>query len=291
MAHLRIRVRSLLFLAGLCFLLFARVNATTSRDGSGQRPDSVRSGPAEAGPHGLEARALIDRYCVTCHNERLKTAGLLLDKLDTTQIGPAAETWEKVLRKVRSVSMPPPTAPRRPDASEYQLLTTWLEGELDRSAARNPNPGRPAIHRLNRAEYVNAVPDLVGVEIDGRDYLPADDSGYGFDNISDVLSVSPGLMERYVAAAGKIGRLAIGDPTLRPAVVKYPVSSLFAQDDRMSEDQPFGSRGGLAVRHQFPVDGEYRVKVRLQRTYTDVIRGMAGRHRLEVRLDRARLRE
>ena len=198
--------------------------------------------------------------------------------------------WEKIARRVRSQSMPPATA-RRPDKATYTALTTWLEGELDRAAAAHPNPGRPSLHRLNRVEYANAVRDLLGVEIDARAFLPADDSGYGFDNIADVLSVSPGLLDRYMLAAGRIGRLAIGDATIKPTVVSYRAAPLAAQDDRMTEEQPFGTRGGIAARHLFPTDGEYVIRLRLQRTYTEIIRGLAEPHRLELRLDHSRLKE
>jgi mono/diheme cytochrome c family protein len=235
-------------------------------------------------------RVELNRYCVGCHNERLKTAGLAIDALDTSRIGEHAEVWEKIVRRLRAESMPPVSA-RRPDKAMYATLTGWLESELDRAAAANPNPGRPSLHRLNRAEYVNAVRDLLGIEIDARAYLPADDSGYGFDNIADVLSVSPGLLDRYMLAAGRIGRAAIGDPTIRPTVVTYRTPPLALQDDRTDENQPFGTRGGIAVRHLFPTDGEYLIKVRLQRTYTDVIRGLAEPNRLDLRLDQNRLKE
>ena len=239
---------------------------------------------------GATVREAFNRYCVGCHNERLKTAGLAIDALDPARIGEHAEVWEKIVRRLRSESMPPVSA-RRPDKATYTALTGWLESELDRAAAAHPNPGRPSLHRLNRAEYANAIRDLVGVEIDARAFLPADDSGYGFDNIADVLSVSPGLLDRYMLAAGRIGRLAIGDPTIRPTVVTYRTPPLAAQDDRTDENQPFGSRGGIAVRHLFPTDGEYVIKVRLQRTYTDIIRGLAEPHRLDLRLDQRRLKE
>ena len=203
---------------------------------------------------GATARDVLDRYCVTCHNARLRTAGVVLDRdaAHTDDVGASTELWEKVARKMRARAMPPSTTPRRPDEDEYARFTTWLEDALDRHAAAHPNPGRRVVHRLNRAEYANAVRDLLGVEVDARAYLPPDDSGYGFDNIADVLSVSPGLLERYLLAAGKIGRLALGDPTVKPSVATYRVPTLFAQDDRASEDLPFGSRGGLAVRHHFP---------------------------------------
>jgi hypothetical protein len=232
-------------------------------------------------------RAWLDTYCVTCHNQRLKTASLVLDRdaVDAEHVGVGADIWEKVVRKLRSKAMPPPGA-RRPPNADYAAMTSDLESALDAAALVHPNPGRPSAHRLNRAEYANAVRDLLGLEIDARAYLPADDSGYGFDNVADVLSTSPGLLERYMLAAGKIGRLAVGDPTIRPAVASYRVQPLSAQNDRMSEDLPFGSRGGLAVRHHFPVDGEYVIKVRLQRTYTEIIRGMSEPSQLEVRIDR-----
>ena len=232
------------------------------------------------------SRALIDQYCATCHNQRLKTAGLALDGLDILDVGAAAPVWEKVVRKLRSAAMPLAGLPR-PDKASYHDLISNLATALDRAAAAHPDPGRPPIHRLNRVEYANAIRDLLGIDIDVRSMLPPDDSGYGFDNIADVLSVSPALMERYVVAAGKIGRLAIGDPTIRPAVSSYRVSPMMLQIDRMSEDLPFGSRGGAAVRHQFPVDGEYVVRIRLQHTTNSpFIRGLTKPHRLEVRLDR-----
>jgi len=236
-------------------------------------------------------RALLDRYCVTCHSARVKTAGLVLDRdaLDAANVSTAVEVWEKVARKMRTRAMPPIGA-RRPQASEYEAFTEWIEGALDRAAVAHPNPGRSTVHRLNRAEYANAVRDLLGVEIDARAYLPPDDSGYGFDNIADVLSLSPGLLERYMLAAGKVARLAVADPSIKPAIATYRVAPLFAQNDRASEDLPFGSRGGLAVRHHFPIDGQYVFKVRLQRTYTELIRGMTSPSTLEIRLNRELVR-
>jgi mono/diheme cytochrome c family protein len=261
--------------------------------GTGATPHarSLQSQPLNDNSTDAGGRALLDRYCVSCHNARLKTAGLVLDHeaLDATSVGSSVEVWEKVARKMRSRAMPPAGA-RRPQPAEYDAFSTWLEGALDRAAAAHPNPGRSTVHRLNRAEYANAVRDLLGVEIDARAYLPPDDSGYGFDNVADVLSVSPGLLERYLLAAGKVARLALADPSIKPAIATYRVPPLFAQADRASEDLPFGSRGGLAVRHHFPVDGEYVIKVRLQRTYTEVIRGMTSPSTLEVRLDRELVR-
>ena len=237
-----------------------------------------------------EDRALLDRYCVTCHNDRTLTAGLSLENLDLAQVGEHAgevEFWEKVVRKLRTRAMPPPGR-RRPAEAEYERAATRLETALDAAAAAQPNPGRrPAVHRLNRAEYANAIRDLLALEIDGRSLLPADDSGYGFDNIADVLSVSPMLTERYLSAARKISRLAVGDTTLAPTTDIFAVDKYLKQDGRVSDDLPFGSRGGLGVRHTFPVDGEYVAKIYLSRTYDGRVRGLANPHQLEVRLDGA----
>ncbi len=235
-------------------------------------------------------RALLDRYCVTCHNDRTLTAGLSLQSLDLEQVGENAgevERWEKVVRKLRTRAMPPPGR-RRPTEAGYRRVATRLETALDAAAAAHPNPGRrPAVHRLNRAEYTNAIRDLLALEIDGRSLLPADDSGYGFDNIADVLSVSPMLTERYLSAARKISRLAVGDTTLAPTTQIFAVDKYLKQDGRVSDDLPFGSRGGLVVRYTFPVDGEYVAKIYLSRTYDGRVRGLANPHQLEVRLDGA----
>ena len=208
-------------------------------------------------------RAVLDRYCVTCHNGRLRTGNLALDDVDTGRVGADAEVWEKVLRKLRTRAMPPPRRPR-PDAGTYGAFAAWLEAALDRAAAERPNPGRPTIHRLNRLEYANAVRDLLDLEIDAAALLPGDDLAYGFDNNADILTVAPGLLERYLSAARRISRLAVGDPAIEADAVRVPLSSLLAQDGRMSEDLPFGSRGGAAVRRHFPLDGEYLVRLELR---------------------------
>lgn len=236
---------------------------------------------AGTAPPAVSPRAVLDRYCVTCHNERLQTGGLALDTVDPAQVALEPAVWEKVAGKLRTGMMPPSPRPR-PDGATSAALVTYLETALDHAATVNPDPGRPVAHRLNRAEYTNAVRDLLGLEVDGRALLPPDESGYGFDNIGDVLSLSPGLLERYLLAAAKISRQAVGDPTLRPTTAAYRTSPLLAQDGRISEDLPFGSRGGLAIRHHFPLDAEYLLKVSL--------RGRArAPHQLEVRLDRERV--
>jgi mono/diheme cytochrome c family protein len=231
-------------------------------------------------------QATLTRYCVSCHNGRLLTADLTLDGLDLTQVGEHAEVWEAVVAKLRTRAMPPAGRPR-PAPETYEQLASWLESEIDRVALANPDPGRPeAVHRLNRAEYANAVRDLLALEVDVDELLPADDfDEYGFDNMADVLTVSSALMERYLSAARKIGRLALGETPLGPAIETYSVPILLLQDDRMGDDLPFGSRGGVGIRHQFPVDGEYDLEIRLHRNYVDYVRGMGSRHELEVRLD------
>ena len=242
-----------------------------------------------AGQSTLTNRALLDRYCVTCHNQKLATAGLMLDKMNVEKAGEDAAVWEKVVHKLRTRSMPPAGMPR-PDASGYNFLIGRLETELDRAAAANPNPGRPAIHRLNRAEYTNAIRDLLAIDIDAESLLPIDEVDQGFDNIGDALSVTPVLLERYMSAARMIGRLAVGDPKIRPFSEKYELSKFLTQDDRMSDDLPFGSRGGIAIRHYFPADGEYTIRVFLQRNSRDYIRGLAEPHQLDFRLDGERIK-
>lgn len=256
--------------------------------GSVDTRQEQRSAPPSLNTSASASRALLDRYCTTCHNARLKTAGLVLDAINVEDIGAAAETWEKVVLKLRTRAMPPDGLPR-PDNASYDTLASWLEGELDGAAAAHPNPGRPALHRLNRAEYANAIRDLLGLEIDARSLLPADDSGYGFDNIASVLSLSPTLLERYMGAAHKIARLTIGDPSMRPTIETYEITKFLRQDDRLSDDLPFGSRGGAAIRHHFPLDGEYLIKIRLQRTYGDLVKGMENPNQLDVRLDGKRI--
>jgi hypothetical protein len=237
-------------------------------------------------PVAADGRALLTRYCITCHNDRLRTAQLALDQASIESPGANAELWEKVARRLRSGTMPPPGRPR-PDRQTAVAVASSLERALDEAAARHPNPGRPLVHRLNRSEYANAVRDLLALEFDARQLLPADDSAHGFDNIAANLSVSPALMERYMAAARRIARLAVGDPTIGPALESrtYHVPKALFQDDRMSEELPFGSRGGLSIRHFFPLDGDYVLKVRLRRNVYDYIRGLEEQNEVDVRLD------
>ena len=238
-----------------------------------------------ARPDIASAAAVLNKYCVTCHNARLKTAGLTLDTLDVERVGDHPDVWEKVATKLRTREMPPQGRPR-PDQATYTATTTAIETALDTAAAAHPNPGRVAVHRLNRAEYTAAIRDLLGLEVDGKALLSADESDQeGFDNVASVLSVSPLLLENYLSAARTLSRLAVGDPTLNPIVDTVKVSKALVQDERMSEDLPFGSQGGTLIRYHFPVDAEYTIKVLLRRQEYDYIIGMGEPHQLDIRLD------
>jgi cytochrome c551/c552 len=205
-------------------------------------------------------RGLLDQYCVGCHNEKLKTGGLSLDKISLEHPSDNAETWEKVIRKLRAGMMPPSGA-RRPDRAAIDTFVHKLEADLDRAALSNPNPGTLGLHRLNRAEYANAIRDLLDLNIDVSTLLPSDDSSEGFDNIADALGVSPALLERYVSAATKISRVAVGDPAISPSTATYRVPGDMVQSDHL-EGLPLGTRGGIVIHHTFPLDAEYTFRIR-----------------------------
>jgi len=272
--------------AAVCFAAAASTSAT------------AQSGPSAQPGASTPAGELVASYCVSCHNERLKTGNLALDKADAQHVGNSAETWEKVIVKLRSRAMPPPGS-RRPDNATCDRVASWLEGALDAEAAAHPDPGRPGgLHRLNRTEYANAVRDLLGVEIDAKAMLPPDQQAYGFDTNADALSMEPSLLDRYLTAATKVARLAVGDPTMLPAFVRYGAvegnaneQTWLWQTDRLGEEFPLGSRGGIVARHFFPVDGDYAIKLRLQRTSADVIRGLNEPSHIEIRVDGARVAE
>ena len=240
---------------------------------------------------GTEApsRALLDRYCVTCHNERLQTAGVMFDRVDIDRADLHRELFEKVARKLRSGQMPPPGRPR-PEPAAVDAFVTALEAELDRVGRAAPDPGRVASHRLNRTEYVHAVRDLLDLELDGEALLPSDMAGFGFDNNADVLAMTPALMDRYITAATKVSRLAIGTLENRPAIRTYRLPNAARQEARMGEDLPFATHGGLAARHAFSLDGDYVFRIRLQRSdIGGTIRGnIAEReYHIELRVDHA----
>src|SRR5262245_7343426 len=208
-------------------------------------------------------QAILKEYCLTCHNDRSKIGGLTLESLDVDHPEANPEVWEKVIRKLRAGMMPPTGAPR-PDRPAYEAFRHSIEGSIDRAALANPNPGTAPLHRMNRAEYANAIRDLLSIEVDPGTILPPDDSLEGLDNLADVLGTSPALIERYVGAASKISRLAVGDTDIQPLSVTYKVRGDVSQDKHI-EGLPLGTRGGVVIRHNFPVDGEYLFKFSLLR--------------------------
>ncbi len=240
-----------------------------------------------ADPAGLPSRALLDRYCVTCHNQQLRTGGVTFDAVDIGRVDLHRELFEKVVRKLRSGQMPPAGRPR-PEPAAVTAFVAALETELDRVDVAAPDPGRVASHRLNRTEYVHVIEDLLALEIDGEALLPSDMAGFGFDNNADVLAMTPALMDRYITAATKVSRLAVGTLENRPMTQTYRVPTGARQDARMSEDVPFATHGGLAARHAFSLDGDYLFRLRLQRTGIgeSILGNIAERsYDLELRID------
>ena len=234
-------------------------------------------------------RAVLDKYCVTCHNGRLQTAGLELDTVGLSNLGQHAELWEKVVLKLEGREMPPAGRPR-PDEATYDGFASWLQASLDAAAVANPNPGRPVLHRLNRAEYANAIRDLLALEIkDVTTLLPPDNSTHGFDNIGDALGVSALLLESYVVAARKISRLAVGNPAI-PQIQEQYVGAHDETQDYHQDGMPFGTRGGLRVQHHFPADGEYQIRIRLERSQRDDVRGLQEPHDMELAIDGQRIK-
>jgi hypothetical protein len=247
----------------------------------------LSTAPAIFAQNAPDYRAFLDKYCVTCHNEKTKTGGLILNNLDLTNIPANADIWEKVIRKVRVGMMPPQGLPR-PDAATRDALVSSLQTTLDRAAAAHPNPGRPLVHRLNRTEYANAIRDLLALEVDAASLLPPDDSGYGFDNIADVLGVSPVLLERYLSAAGKISALAVGDPGAGPAGETFRIRQDASQDVHI-EGLPIGTVGGILAKTTLPLDGEYVLQPILFRTNLGAMRGLEYPNQLEITVDGERV--
>lgn len=244
--------------------------------------------PADAQSSSWQS-GVLDRYCVTCHNGRVRAGELVLEGLDVLSVDEVPAVWETVVRKLRAGAMPPPSRPR-PDADTHDRFVSWLESELDRVAAVSPNPGRTeAFHRLNRTEYHNAVRDLLGVDVDVTELLPADGGSYGFDNIAGVLGISPTLLERYLGAARKISRIAVGRPAPSAATETFRVPNDLSQDDWV-DGMPFGTRGGATFRYNFPQDGEYVVQVLLARNAGGNLAVFNVPHTLEVSLDGELLR-
>ena len=256
------KLSSVLLAAGLCMWPFTgHVRATGAVHAP---PAAVRQQVATESSPEETYRVVLRRYCVGCHNERTLTAGLALDTADLAGVGEHAPLWEGVVRKLRAGLMPPAGRPR-PDEATNNALASWLEAELDQAAVARPNPGRTeTFHRLNRAEYRNAVRDVLGLEIDVAELLPADSASYGFDNIAGVLRVSESLMERYLTAARRISRAAIGTTPPTPVAETYTMSPALPQDDHI-DGLPYGTRGGTLITHQFPLDADYVLRVDVSR--------------------------
>jgi mono/diheme cytochrome c family protein len=257
-----------------------------------QQPATAdRQSPARSSVDAPDLQQVVNKYCVTCHNERAATSatasGVVLDRADLTRLADDGAMWEKVIKKVRAGAMPPAGMPR-PDPATMNALVSFLETTLDRRAAERPNPGRHLPHRLNRAEYENVIRDLLALDVDASVLLPPDDSVDGFDNNADVLGVSPSLLERYLSAAAKISAIAVGDPGIGAGSETYRIrgdASQTGQNDAL----PPGTRGGLMALHTFPLDGEYVIKVKLLEINLGSIRGLEYQHQLEVTVDGERV--
>jgi len=244
-----------------------------------------------AGAQTAPLRATLDKYCASCHNARVKTSatagGVVLNDVDLSAVAKDPVLWERVIRKLRTGAMPPAGMPR-PDAAAHDALVSYLETTLDREAAAHPNPGRSGPHRLNRAEYANAIRDLLSLDVDTTTLLPPDDSAEGFDNIADVLGASPALLERYLSAASKISALAVGSSSITAEQETYRIRGDASQTEQ-NDDLPPGTRGGLLAKHFFPLDGEYTFKVKLWMTNLGSVRGLEDTHQLEISVDGARV--
>jgi len=248
----------------------------------------LSAAPAADAPSTEAYTALLNKYCVGCHSDKTRTAGLVLEKRDFSAVAQDAQVWEKVVRKLHAGAMPPAGLPR-PDNADVDHLTAWLEASLDHAAAEHPNPGRTLIHRLNRTEYGNAIKDLLDIDVDATDLLPPDDAIDGFDNVAQMLTISPVLLERYLSASAKITRLAVGDPAAGVTTTIYRAKPDLSQDEHV-DGLPIGTVGGLAVTHYFPRDGEYSFQPQLSRSILFIIHGLEERHKLEVTLDGARVK-
>ena len=281
-------VRGVLTSAVGAFVVAVLTSPTGSAQGSA--PAAAVKAPAPAPRATADAsssRSVVTRYCITCHNDRTKTGELTLEHADLADVPKSAELWEKAIRKIRAGQMPPAGMPR-PDAAALEGFVSYLETSIDRAADANPRPGRTALHRLNRAEYANAIRDLLALEIDSTALLPPDDESSGFDNIADVLTVSPSLMERYLSASWNISRMALGNLKIQPSMVTHRVRPDLSQDQHI-EGLPPGTRGGMLVEHTFPVDAEYVIKLRMWRNTFDLMRGMEDPHDIEIAMDGKRL--
>jgi len=244
--------------------------------------------PQQAASPASQNKALLDQYCVSCHNQRAKTAGLMFDTMDLGHLSEDADVWERVVRKLRGGMMPPPGA-RRPPQAGVDSFVSWMETSLDQAAAADPNPGRVALHRLNRAEYANAIEDLLGLHIDSTAFLPKDDEAEGFDNVASVLKVSPSFLDQYISAARQVLSRAVGSPAAKPASNAYRPPRGTDQSVHI-EGLPLGTRGGLIVEHLFPSDGEYKFNIG-GLAAAGYVRGMEFRHTVILTIDGAKIFE
>ena len=253
---------------------------------SSQITDNSANAQEQSDFSAQDMTQIANQYCLACHNDALATSGLSLQNIDFENINENAEIFEKVVKKLRAHMMPPSGMPR-PDFETYGVMTSWLESELDRNWQENPNPGRVTpIHRMNRYEYNNAINNLLGIDVDVMELLPGDPTADGsFDNIASALPFTPAHMERYMSVARQVTRLATGLPPLIPSITNYEIPLYMSQDWRQTEDMPFGSRGGISVRHNFQYDGEYTIKIDLETNYQDYIKGLGWAQILDLRLD------
>ena len=269
------------------WLVLCLASAGSLGVGAQQARSASRALPAAAPVSTAPHKATLDRYCAGCHNDRAKTGGLSLDGTDLARVGAHGETWEKVVRKLRGRMMPPAGMPR-PDDATYDGLVAYLETSLDAAAAARPNPGRTAtLRRLNRAEYRNAIEDLLALDVDVSALLPKDDASHGFDNVG-VVELSPTLLERYLAAAQKVSRLAVGSPMPSPASHLVVLPPDLTQEDHL-EGLPLGSRGGAVTRYTFPLSGTYEIQIRLSRDRNENVEGLSEPQQIELALDGRRL--
>jgi hypothetical protein len=280
---MKVTWKAIAFISALGAGAFLRGGDPQAGSGNSGKPAANLAGPKNA----ARAAATLNQYCLTCHNEKLRTAGLALANTDLNDIPGRAEIWEKVIRKLRTKTMPPAGLPR-PDQAGYDALASYLEEQIDAAAAAHPNPGHTEpVHRLNRTEYQNAIRDLLALDVEGGALLPADDQSYGFDNVAGVLKMSPTLLERYMGAAREISRLAVGTSKVAPAEGTVRLRSDLSQYDQL-EGLPFGTRGGTAIEYNFPQDGEYVIKAEL----LDLFAGAQVKepHQLEVSIDGERVK-
>jgi len=242
--------------------------------------------PAAASPDTY--RAMLNQYCVGCHNQRVKTAEVAFDNVDLAQVGEHADLWEKAIRKLKAGMMPPPGA-RRPEKATADAFAAWLETSLDEHAAAHPDPGRVAVHRLNRTEYAAAIGDLLALKVDAAALLPKDDEADGFDNIANVLAVSPSFLDQYISAARVVTNRALGVPGTKATSVTYRPARTTDQAVRV-DGLPLGTRGGLIFEHNFPADGDYKLNVN-GLPIAGYLRGMEYQHTVVVLLDGAKIFE